>query len=219
MGWIITGAVLLLIFIIIIQRVTVLFELHGGIFLDVSVAGVPIFGIPSNKKKKPKKSKRSGKKKKRKKKADDEEDSDKKKKKKKLPPLDDLLEIARLGLNALGKPLKRILKRTEFSHLVVDVTCGGEDAAKAAINYGAANFALGSALTLVDGFFTLKEPDELHIGVDFYEEKTDAKIYFEVRLSVAAALAFAFSLLGRAIKYYLTKPEARKAVKKLTAGE
>ena len=55
--------------------------------------------------------------------------------------------------------------------------------------------------------------------MDFYEEKTDAKIYFEVRLSVAAALAFAFSLLGRAIKYYLTKPEARKAVKKLTAGE
>ncbi len=210
MGWIIAGAVLIVILLVTLCRVTVIFSYDGNVFLDISFLGITLFHIPKVKKS----SKKPKKKKKKPEKADDEDKKEKKKKPK--PALSDILELAKLALDSLGKPLKKILKRTEFSHIGVDVTCGGEDAAKAAINYGAANILLGNALSLIDTFFTLKTPDDLHIGVDFYSEKTVAKIYCEVRLTAAAALAFVFTLLGRVIRYYLTHKEARNAVKSFT---
>ncbi len=211
MGWIIAGAVLILILLVTLFRVTVIFNYNENVFLDISFLGITLFHIPKVKKS----SKKPKKKKKKPEKADEQDKKDEQKKKPK-PSLSDILELVKLGLDSLGKPLKKILKRTEFSHIGVDVICGGEDAAKAAINYGAANIVLGNALSLIDTFFTLKTPDDLHIGVDFYREKTAAKIYFEVRLTAAAALAFAFTLLGRAIRYYLTHKEARDAVKSFT---
>ena len=152
------------------------------------------------------------------------DDADKKEKNKKpkkpkkpLPTFDELMDLLRLALNSVGKPLKKILKRVTFSHMSFDAVCGGADAAKAAINYGAMNFALSSVLNLIDTFFTLKAPDDLHIGVDFYQEKTVMKIYCEIRTTVGAAVAFAFSLLGRAGGYYLRHHDARNAIKKLIA--
>lgn len=212
MGWIIAGAVLILILLITLCRVTVIFSYNENVFLNISFLGITLVQIPAEKKspKKPKK------KKPKKPEKADEQDKETEQKKKPKPALSDILELVKLGLDSLGKPLKKILKRTEFSHIGVDVICGGEDAAKAAINYGAANIVLGNALSLIDTFFTLKTPDDLHIGVDFYREKTAAKIYFEVRLTAAAALAFAFTLLGRAVRYYLTHKEARDAVKSFT---
>lgn len=151
----------------------------------------------------------------------DKDASDTKKKEKKpkkpFPTFDELMELLRLALNSLGKPLKRILKRVTFSHLSFIAKCGGEDAAKAAINYGAMNMALSSVLNFIDTFFTLKSPDNLRIDVDFYKEKTDIDLYCEVRITLAAVLAFPFSLIGRAVRFYLGSKGARSAIKKLLA--
>ena len=214
-GWIILGSVLLLILIIVTRRLTVIFDYGEELFVNVSFAGFTVFQIPAIPKRSSKK--RKPKKKRKKKKAEESDSGEKKskKKKKKKLTLDDVLELARLALDSLGKPLRKILKRTEFSHLGVDVVCGGEDAAKAAINYGAANFALGSALSLTDQFFTLKTPDYIRVNVDFYSEKTSVKVCFEVKITVAAALAFAFSLIGRAVSRYSSRKGAKTAVKKL----
>lgn len=217
-GWIIAGAILLFVLVLLMSRATVIFDYSGDVYLKVSYFGITVFKIPG--KKKPKK--------KAKKKKDDkdendekEEESDKKKKKKKpkkpMPTFDELMELLRMVLDSIGKPLKRILKRVTFSHLSFDAVCGGSDAAKAAINYGAMNIALSAVLNLIDQFFTLKTPDDLHIGVDFYQEKTVIKCYCEVRITVGSALAFAFSLLGRLIKNYLGRRGARSAIGKLTA--
>lgn len=226
-GWIITGSILLLVLILLMSRATIIVDYSGDIYLKVKYFGITIFKKPGKKKprKTPKKKakKKSGKDLKdedNEKDGDEKDESDKKKKKKSkkpMPTFDELMELLRMVLDSLGKPLKKILKRITFSHLSFDAVCGGSDAAKAAINYGAMNIALSTALNLIDQFFTLKAPDDLHIGVDFYQEKTTISVYCEIRTSVGAALAFVFSLLGRALKYYLGHRDARSAIKKLAA--
>lgn len=222
-GWIIAGAILLFILILLMSRATVIVDYSGDIYLKVKYFGITIFKKPG------KPSKKKANKKSKKKSENDEndevsdEDGNKKKKKKKKKPkkpkptFDELMDLLRMVLNSLGKPLKKILKRVTFSHLSFDAVCGGSDAARAAINYGAMNIALSAVLNLIDQFFTLKTPDDLHIGVDFYQEKTVIKCYCEIRLTIGAALAFVFSLLGRAIKNYLGSRGARSAIKKLAA--
>lgn len=147
--------------------------------------------------------------------ADGETAKDEKKKKPKLT-FDEILDLVRMVLDSLGKPLKKLLKRTTFSHLSLDILCGGEDAAKAAINYGTTNILLSAALNLIDVFFTLKAPDNLRVDVDFYKEKTELSAYCEIRLSLLAALAFAFALVFRFIGHYAKHREARRAMRKLT---
>lgn len=217
-GWIIAGAILLFILVLLMSRATVIFDYSGDVYLKVSYFGITVFKIPGKKKAK----KKAKKKKDEKDDKADEEESDKKKKKSKkpkkpLPTFDELMELLRMVLDSIGKPLRKILKRVTFSHLSFDAVCGGSDAARAAINYGTMNIALSAVLNLIDQFFTLKTPDDLHIGVDFYQEKTVIKCYCEVRITVGSALAFVFSLLGRAIKNYLGRRGARSAIGKLTA--
>lgn len=217
-GWIIAGAILLFILILLMSRVTIFVDYDGDVYLNVKYFGITVYRIPGKKKAKKKKSKK--KKSKEKDEADEESGEKKKKKKKKkkpLPTFDELMDLLRMVLNSLGKPLRKILKRISFSHMSFDAICGGSDAARAAINYGAMNIALSSVLNLIDTFFTLKAPDDLHIGVDFYQEKTVIKVYCEIRTTVGAALAFVFSLLGRALKNYLKSRGARSAIKKLAA--
>lgn len=212
-GWIIAGSILLFILILLMSRVTIIVDYNGDVYLNVKYFGITVYRIPAKKKTKKKPA--------RKKKSKEKDETDKKKKKRKpkkpMPTFDELMDLLRMVLNSLGKPLRKILKRISFSHLSFDAVCGGSDAARAAINYGAMNFALSSVLNLIDTFFTLKAPDDLHIGVDFYEEKTVIKVYCEIRTTVGAALAFVFSLLGRALKNYLKSRGARSAIKKLAA--
>ena len=199
-------------------RFTVIVDYDKDIYLRVKVFGITIYKKPGKEKASEKSKKKS-----RKKKQDEADESDngdgrkkkKKKPKKPLPSFDELMELLRMALDSLGRPLKKVLKRISFSHLYFDAVCGGEDAAKAAIHYGAMNFALSSVLNLIDQFFTLKTPDDLHIGVDFYQENTVIKVYCEIRMTVGSALAFVFSLLGRLIKNYLSRKLARSAISKL----
>lgn len=213
---IVWGCILLFLLILLMSRATVIIDYRGDIRLTIKYFGITVFKRPSEKKSK-KKPQKSGKKDKGE--EDEEEEPDKKEKKKKpkkpLPTFDELMELVRLALDSLGKPLKRILKRVTFSHLSFTAVCGGSDAAKAAINYGAVNAALCSALNLIDTFFTLKAPDHLQVDVDFYEEKTELDLYFEIRTTVASVLAFPFSLIGRAIINYVKRAGARSAIKKL----
>ena len=215
-GWIIAGSILLFLLILLMIRLTVIVDYDKDIYLRVKVFGITIYKKPGKEKASKKKKRKS--KKKKQDESDEAEDGKKKKKKKPkkpLPSFDELMELLRMALDSLGRPLKKVLKRISFSHLYFDAVCGGEDAAKAAIHYGAMNFALSSVLNLIDQFFTLKTPDDLHIGVDFYQDKTVIKVYCEIRMTVGSSLAFVFSLLGRLIKNYLSRKLARSAIKKL----
>lgn len=213
MAGIIIGSIFIVILLLSLGRVTVIFDYKDDLILKVKYLFIPLFSIPSTKEKKPKKPKKEKSKKKDEEKKDEKTDSEEKPKKK--LSLQDIFEVVKLAMDSLGKPLKRILKRTIFDHLALRISVGGEDAAKTAISFGVMNIAVGNALGWLDTFFTLKKPDDINITADFQSEKTSCDCYCEIKLVLAAALAFVFTFIGRAIKYYFTHNRTRAAIRHL----
>ncbi len=211
MGWIIAGIIFIIILVLLLGKVQVIADYSEDFILKIKYMFFPVLTLPSTKPKKEKKPKKP--KEPKEEKAEDEKE--KKPKKKISLTLDDILALVKMALNSIGKPLRKILKRVEISHLSLDIVCGGEDAAKAAITYGAVNMAIGNLLGWFDTIFTLKPVDKLEVNVDFESEETTADAYVEVKLTVAAVFAFAFTLIGRVIKNYITGKDARKAIKNL----
>ncbi|MCH5195896.1 MAG: DUF2953 domain-containing protein [Oscillospiraceae bacterium] len=217
MGWTIAGIIFIIILLLTLGKVSVMVDYGELLIVKIKYMFFPIFTLPQKKEaaEKPKKAKRKKKEQKKK----DEKPDDKENKEKKKPALGDIIELVKAGVDSLGKPLKKILKRVEISHLKLNIVCGGEDAAKAAITFGAVNMAVGNLLGWIDTFFTLKPVDELSVNVDFESEQTTAKAYVMVKLTVAAALAFVFTLIGRALGHYFTHKETREAVKNMVSTD
>lgn len=244
MGWIIFGAVVLAIVLLLISPAALRFEYGDDIRLRISWLFVTILKYPAVKKKTRRRNKKTenavkkadaaaekiadstpeekdggaGK-------ANASEKTDKpasggdntgKKKGAAKTSLGDIFEMVKLVLDSLKKPLKKILKRTRIHHLRLYIVCGGEDAAKAAINFGRTNILVGNALGWIDSFFTLKPADEINITVDFQSEETKAEASCTVKMPLYAALAFLFTVFGRAVRYYRNHPEAQRALRKLT---
>ena len=111
-----------------------------------------------------------------------------------------MLELLKMALANVGKPLKKLFKSIEFSHMSIGIVVGGSDAARTAIKFGAINIAAGNVLGLLDSFFTLKPLDDMNITADFQSESTVWDIYFEVRLTLFAAIVAVFRLLGALVK-------------------
>lgn len=244
MGWIIAGAVFVVILVLLLCRVTVIFDYNGDIYLRISYLFFTIVKIPAKRKKTRRRDRKAGKaaksalneaenietadtdktpdeskidetKKAAKGASDKKTDGDPEKKKDKSEKtLNDIFELVKLISDSLGKPLKKLLKRTVISHFALVIVCGGDDAAKAALNFGRMNILVGNALGWIDTFFTLKPVDDLRISVDFQSEKTQTECRCEARLTLIAALAFVFTLLGRAIRYYRAHGKAKSAVDK-----
>lgn len=212
MGWIIVGAIFVVILLLTFGKVTIIFDYKDDLILKAKYLFIPIVKIPADK---PKKEKKPKKPKKSKKKPEAENPEEAKEKPKKKPAPEDILEVAKLAVNSVGKPLKKIIKRTIIDHLSIDISVGGEDAAKTAISFGTTNFAVGSALGWLDTFFTLKKPDCINITADFASEETKIDCYCEIKLVLAAGIAFFFTFLGRAIKYFFTHDRARASIRHL----
>lgn len=211
MGWIIAGSIFVFILLLTLGRVKIIFDYKDDVIFKVKYMFIPLVTIPA---KKPKKQK-SPKKKSKKKAEEAAEDKPEEKKLKKKISLEDIFEVLKLALDSLGKPLKKILKRTIFAHLALRISVGGEDAAKTAISFGLINIAVGNALGWLDTAFTLKKPDDINITADFQSEETKVDCYCEISLVAAAALAFVFTFIGRAIKYYFTHNRTRAAIRNL----
>lgn len=212
MGWIIAAAIVLFFALLLAGRVSVFFDYNGDLALKAKYMCFTVVRIPKKKKpKKPKKEKLKKEKSEKGKsaeteKADGKKDEKEGKKKGKFSlknlTFDDFLELLKQALTGIGKPLRKLFKSIVFSHMSIGITCGGDDAAKTAIKFGAMNIAVGNALGLLDSFFTLKPLDDLNIGVDFQSEKTLYDVYFEVRMTLFAALAAGFRLIGVALKLF-----------------
>ncbi|MBD5130668.1 MAG: DUF2953 domain-containing protein [Ruminococcaceae bacterium] len=235
MGWIIAGTVLIVLLVLLLCNVTVIFDFRGDIYLRISYLFFTIVKIPAVKKKTRKKDKRVKKAAKsaakdvkteavktdtvktgnaEKEAVKEEKSSKTAEAPEKEKTLGDIFEVVKLVMDSLGKPLKKLLKRTRISRFALEIVCGGEDAAKAALTFGGVNILVGNALGWIDSFFTLKPIDDLHIDVDFQSERTTAECYLEARLTLLAALAFVFTLLGRAVRFYNSHAEAKSAVDK-----
>lgn len=220
MGWIIAAAIVLFFVLLLAGRVAVFFDYNGKFALKIKYMCFTVVKLPKKKKPKKVKKKRAKKGKKSKSAKDGKKDGkpeDKKKKggKKKSKfslkslTFDDILALLKQALTGVGKPLKKLFKRIEFSHMSIGIVCGGDDAAKTAIKFGAVNIAVGNALGLLDSFFTLKPLDDLNIGVDFQSEKTLYDCYFEVRLTLFAAIVAGFRIIKAALKLYKSYKKAQ----------
>lgn len=216
MGWIIAGSIFVFILLLTLGRVKIIFDYKDDVIFKVKYMFIPLVTIPAKKPKKQKSPKKKSKKKAEEAAEDKPEDEkpEEKKPKKKIS-LEDIFEVLKLALDSLGKPLKKILKRTIFAHLALRISVGGEDAAKTAISFGLINIAVGNALGWLDTAFTLKKPDDINITADFQSEETKVDCYCEISLVAAAALAFVFTFIGRAIKYYFTHNRTRAAIRNL----
>lgn len=129
--------------------------------------------------------------------------------------LSEIFELVKALADSLGRPLKRLLHRTRIERLRINIVCGGEDAAQAALNFGKMNILVGNILGWTDVFFTLKTPEDIHIDVDFMREDTQAELSFTARLSVFAALAFLLTAFGRAVGHYRKSPSLRAVIQKM----
>ncbi len=243
-GWIIAGAIVAVILILLMTSVTVRFEYSGELRLKINWLFVDLVQIPA-KTKKMKRRDRKAEKDVKSAAADEEKLSgetpdggtggagqksapkpqsspEKKPKKQKGSTknsadkltLKDIRALVKLVWDSLSKPLKRVLKATRIYDFRLYIVVGGEDAAKAAIRFGEVNIAAGSALAFLDGNFTLKKPD-YYITCDFLSEETRAECSFTAKLTVIAALAFLLWLAGRAVKNYRARGDAAAAVGKL----
>ena len=217
MGWIIAGSIFVFILLLTLGRVKIIFDYKDDVIFKVKYLFIPLVTIPATKpkKQKPPKKKKSKKNTETAEEKTEDEKPDEEKKPKKKVSLADIFEVLKLALDSLGKPLRRILKRTIFAHLALRISVGGEDAAKTAIKFGLVNMAVGNALGWLDTFFTLKKPDDINITADFQSEETKIDCYCEISLVAAAALAFVFTFIGRAIKYYFTHNRTRAAIRNL----
>lgn len=135
-------------------------------------------------------------------------------KKKNRVGLSDIWEIVKLVWDSLSKPLKRLLKATRIYSFRLRVVCGGDDAAKAALNYGRISAAAGIVRAFLEGNFTVVKPD-FDISVDFMSEETTAECSFTAKLTPIAAVAFLFWVVGRAVRNYMQRDKAKIAIDKL----
>ncbi len=121
---------------------------------------------------------------------------EKKEKDPKVPTLPEIFELIKVFVDSLSKPLRKLLRRIKICNFDLKMICGGDDAAKAALNFGKMNLLIGNMLGFFDSYFTLKAP-HVDINVDFQSEKTITEFSCTVKLSLLTLLAFAFTLLGR----------------------
>lgn len=165
--------------------------------VSLTVLGIRIRLYPAKKKAK-KKSKPAA----------EQTEAPKKKEKKpfSLPSRSSLEQYLHLLLELLGKLRRKILIRRLTLHAIF----GGSDAADAALNYGKAWAAIGTAMPLLDACFRIKKQD---VGAFQSEDEKKLRLYAKAAatLTVGQVLALALQVFTQFIKIQKTK-EPEKAV-------
>lgn len=245
MGWIIAGAVVVVIMILLMTSVKVRFEYSDVLRLRINWLFITLVQIPAGTRKRKRRNQKTEKaaesvaeteasdteklseeaaEKSAESSAKSAESAGVSKKKQSAPEkpvkkknrvgLSDIWEIVKLVWDSLSKPLKRLLKATRIYAFRLRVVCGGDDAAKAALNYGRISAAAGVARAFLEGNFTVVKPD-FDISVDFMSEETTAECSFTAKLTPIAAVAFLFWVVGRAVRNYMQRDKAKIAIDKL----
>ncbi len=223
-GWLIAGGILLFILILLSIPVVAWFDYGETLRLRVRYLCFTLYQIPAKPKKRRKKKKSRKKKKAAAKVSEQKTDQpqagqaeppvkstappakDEKKRGKakskekdpKKPTLSEIFELVKVAVESLSKPLKKLCRRIKICDFDLHMICGGDDAAKAALNFGRMNLLVTNALGWLGSFFTLRRP-HIDINVDFQSEETVTECSCKIKLSALAALAFVFTFLGRLI--------------------
>lgn len=145
-----------------------------------------------------------------------EKEQKKREKLAKKKKLEETIDLVKLLVKSAGKPVKRLISHIRVNDLYIDITASGEDAAKAALNYGKINIAVHNLLAFLYQFVRLKVK-EINIDCDFESGKTDFMLYCKVKMRISTALGCGIWFLFRMLKLSLQKNTAeQKAINQNT---
>lgn len=214
-GWIIFGAIVLFIMIILWQSITVTFDYENKLNLKVKFLFFTIYTTDPKKQKK-KKEKKSRKEKNPPEKQEEtppkadnsasEESSDNKTENKQPSPkkkkkLDIDLEMIMDYVESASPPVKRLFKKIRWYDIYVDWVVATDDAAKTALTYGSICSVLYPFFKWLTTYFTA-HVKEVNVEADFSKEESDIFAYFLLKLRLSTALACIIWLAVRLLKTY-----------------
>lgn len=120
------------------------------------------------------------------------------------------LELIVRVLKKASPHIKRLFKKIRLNDVYLDITVGGEDAAKTAINYGAHCAAIHSVLCLLENLITV-QTDAINIRADFDAERSVYSARCKVKMRVSTALRSAIR------GFFAVYPEFGKSKKQVRA--
>ncbi|MBQ2799626.1 MAG: hypothetical protein IJF09_09595 [Ruminiclostridium sp.] len=138
-----------------------------------------------------------------------EKEQKKREKLAKKKKLEETIDLVKLLVKSAGKPVKRLISHIRINDLYIDITASGDDAAKAALNYGKINIAVHNLLAFLYQFVRLKVK-EINIDCDFESGKTDFMLYCKVKMRISTALGCGIWFLFRMLKLSLQKNTAEQ---------
>ena len=147
------------------------------------------------KKKALKKVQKKKKKEEEKKKPKEQRDRERLEKKKKKLTLDELIQLARIGLGMARKLPRKLVMKELYLHVVY----GGGDAAQAAIGYGRACAVTAAALPILEKTFRIRRRD-VGVELDYGRETMGIFARLDVHMLVGTAALLAFGAGFRFLK-------------------
>ena len=210
-------AIILVILILLLSlKVGVDVSYLGGVLaLAVKAGPLKIAILP--KKEKPEGEKKEKKKKKKPEQAEAESEQEKPKKEKKKGPkltLEDILEIARLALKAVG----RFFGSLRMDYLLLHLTTAGPDPYSAVMNYGYFNAALGALLPLLRRIFKIGRED-ISSQVDFDSDKLKIDAGTAITIRIGQILFIALCAVFAFLRWLLRRRRRIKAEQRSAAAE
>ena len=137
--------------------------------------------------------------------------------------IDETIEFAKQLISSACRPIKRLINHIRVNSFMLYVCAGGDDAAKAALNYGKINWLVHTAIGFLYNIVRL-DVKKIDITTDFTSEETKYELSCKVKLRLGTALGCIIWLLFRLAKLYLkininstkkrtaeAKPDAGKA--------
>lgn len=161
------------------------------------------------KKKALKKVRKKKKKEEEKKKSKEQRARERMEKKKKRLSLGELMQIARLGLETVGKLPRKLIMKELYLH----VKYGGSDAAQAAIGYGRACGVTAIALPVLEKAFRIRKRD-VGVELDYGREKMGIFARLDVHMLIGTAALLAFGAGFRFLKLLIASKIKQKMEKR-----
>ncbi|MCL2109149.1 MAG: hypothetical protein FWH20_07375 [Oscillospiraceae bacterium] len=123
---------------------------------------------------------------------------------KNIPEID--MKLIRMLLDSFAHPFKRLLKRVKITELYIDSVVGGDDAAKAAINFGLQNAAIYSAVAWLKSISSVRT-ERISIRADFMREDGEFFLHCKVRIKIGTVVVCGLLFLLKVMRYKAREAE------------
>ncbi|MCL1824115.1 MAG: hypothetical protein FWG44_07925 [Oscillospiraceae bacterium] len=133
---------------------------------------------------------------------------------KNIPDID--MKLIKMLIDSVAHPFKRLIKKIKITELRIDSIVGGEDAAKAAMNYGLQNAAVYSGLEWLKTISRVKI-QYVNIQADFIREDSVFDLHFKISIKIGTILVCGLMFLLKIMKLKSaeteTKPKQSKRIR------